>query len=76
MKCPTCGVWTRVLETRAIDGGKYRRYECGNLHRFRTMERVEIPLYTEAVLKAINTAKLAKARAAQAIKRNKRNSQA
>ena len=76
MKCPTCGVWTRVLETRAIDGGKYRRYKCGNLHRFRTMERVEIPLYTRAVLKAINAARLVKARAAQAEKRNKRNNKA
>lgn len=76
MKCPTCGAWTIVLETRAKGDGKYRRYECGNLHRFLTMERVEIPLYTRAVIREINRVKMIKARAAQIIKRNKRNGKA
>lgn len=36
MKCPVCGTWTIVLETR---NGRRRR-ECGNLHRFVTQENV------------------------------------
>ena len=35
MKCPTCGAWTRVLETRQ---GVNRRRECANGHRFSTQE--------------------------------------
>ncbi len=73
MKCPTCGTWTIVKETRTKEEGKIRRYECANLHRFLTVETVKIPLYTQAVLKAINAEKLVKARAAQALKRLKRN---
>lgn len=38
MKCPTCGVWTVVKETR----GTRRRRECANEHRF-TTEEVVIP---------------------------------
>lgn len=38
--CPRCGAWTRVLSTRASPEGPRRRYECGNLHRFSTVERV------------------------------------
>ena len=34
MKCPHCGVWTTVLETRGVR----RRRECGNGHRFTTQE--------------------------------------
>lgn len=76
MKCPTCGAWTNVLETRMKADGKYRRYECGNLHRFQTIEKVSIPLYTEAVMKVIQAEKLVKARMAQALKRGKRNPKA
>ncbi len=36
MKCPQCGAWTEVLETRGIK----RRRECGNGHRFTTEEIV------------------------------------
>jgi len=36
MKCPVCGTWTIVLETR---NGRRRR-ECANLHRFVTLESV------------------------------------
>jgi transcriptional regulator NrdR family protein len=42
MRCPHCGVWTRVLETRTREDGTRRRsYECANLHKFNTVERVE-----------------------------------
>lgn len=42
MKCPRCGAWTEVLETRARkDGTKHRRYECANEHRFSTVEQVK-----------------------------------
>lgn len=43
MKCPECGVWiTKVKETRnRLDNTTRRAYECGNLHRFNTVERVE-----------------------------------
>lgn len=41
MKCPRCGVWVRVLETRMdAEGAKRRRYECANLHRFSTKETI------------------------------------
>jgi transcriptional regulator NrdR family protein len=41
MKCPVCGVWTLVKETRRKpDNQKWRRYECGNEHRFWTTEQV------------------------------------
>lgn len=42
MKCPICGAWTTVKETRTrkTDGVVTRRYECGNMHRFSTEERV------------------------------------
>jgi len=36
MKCPTCGTWTSVKETR----GTRRRRECANEHRFTTEETV------------------------------------
>ena len=41
MICPTCGTWTVVKETRKKEKNvTYRRYECGNLHRFTTLETV------------------------------------
>ncbi len=41
MKCPTCSQYTEVLETRQRqDGSTYRRYQCANMHRFSTEERV------------------------------------
>lgn len=42
MKCPLCGAWATKLETRsrATDNTVRRRYECGNLHRFSTVERI------------------------------------
>ena len=46
MKCPICGSWTTVKETRTrkTDGVVTRRYECGNMHRFSTEERVRYEL--------------------------------
>ena len=43
MKCPECGVWiTKVKETRnRLDNTTRRTYECGNEHRFNTVERIE-----------------------------------
>lgn len=41
MKCPVCGAWTEVKETRKQDDNtKARRYECGNQHTFRTVETI------------------------------------
>jgi transcriptional regulator NrdR family protein len=41
MNCPKCGAWTLVKETRKKPNNeKHRRYECGNLHRFSTIEKV------------------------------------
>jgi transcriptional regulator NrdR family protein len=43
VKCPECGTWTVVLETRATDKNHVtRRRECANEHRFTTQE-VAIP---------------------------------
>lgn len=41
MKCPICGAWSTVKETRdsSLFGFKRRR-ECGNEHRFTTQEVV------------------------------------
>lgn len=36
MKCPMCGKWTSVIDSRA----GLRRRECGNEHRFSTQEVV------------------------------------
>lgn len=34
-RCPVCGAWTEVLETRRRHTGAVaRRIECANLHRF------------------------------------------
>ena len=51
MKCPTCGTYTFVKETRLKEEGRFRRYECANLHRFTTMETL-IRAYTDADVKA------------------------
>jgi len=43
MKCPTCGAWSLVKETRQSPTfGQTRRRECANEHRFTTQE-VAIP---------------------------------
>ena len=41
MKCPTCGAWSTVKETRESKlFGFRRRRECANEHRFTTQEVV------------------------------------
>lgn len=43
MTCPQCGKWSKVIETRQRKAGAElsRRRECGNGHRFSTMESVK-----------------------------------
>ena len=42
MRCPECGAWTVVLESRSITTNNTirRRRECGNQHRFVTHEKI------------------------------------
>jgi len=41
MKCPTCGVFTEVIDSRMrSDGTRRRRYMCANMHRFTTLEMI------------------------------------
>ena len=41
MKCPVCSAPADVQETRkSPNGGKRRRYQCFNDHRFTTLENV------------------------------------
>ncbi len=43
MKCPECGAWTSVLETRTRSTGVVvRRYVCANEHRFSTIETLKM----------------------------------
>jgi len=43
MKCPECGAWASVLETRTrLTGVVVRRYVCANEHRFSTLEKVVV----------------------------------
>lgn len=43
MKCPQCGAWALIKETRTkkTENVVTRRYECANLHRFTTEEKVK-----------------------------------
>jgi len=53
MKCPECGAWSLVKETRQSPTfGQTRRRECANEHRFTTQE-VVIP--EEALLEERRT---------------------
>jgi len=41
MKCPICSAWTSIKETRKRDNNiTVRRYECANLHTFKTTEQI------------------------------------
>jgi transcriptional regulator NrdR family protein len=41
MRCPECGTWTIVKETRTSTGNtRRRRLECANEHRFTTLETI------------------------------------
>ena len=43
MKCPECGTWTIVKETRISTGNsRRRRLECANEHRFTTLETIVV----------------------------------
>jgi transcriptional regulator NrdR family protein len=43
MKCPECGAWTTVKDTRIITNtSRRRKIECGNLHRFTTLETIVV----------------------------------
>jgi transcriptional regulator NrdR family protein len=58
MKCPQCGKWTEVLESvLRRDGSRRRRYQCANLHRFNTEERIvglsSTPIKKEDVLSTL-----------------------
>lgn len=57
MKCPECGAWTIVKESRQSTGNtRKRRYECANIHRFSTLETIVVrktPL--RQVKKAVET---------------------
>lgn len=54
MKCPECGKWADVLETRRVTRFKpnftRRRYECGNQHRFTTREYLWDATSKDAIL--------------------------
>jgi transposase-like protein len=41
MKCPVCGTYTEVIDSRMrVDGTRRRRYLCANMHRFTTLELI------------------------------------
>jgi transcriptional regulator NrdR family protein len=43
MKCPECGVWTLVQDSRMrSDGSRRRRYLCANQHKFSTLEVIAV----------------------------------
>jgi transcriptional regulator NrdR family protein len=43
MKCPICQAWVEVKESRMRkDNTRRRTYQCANLHKFTTVERVEV----------------------------------
>lgn len=45
MKCPTCGAWSLVIDTRTKKEGMRRRRECAEGHRFASLE-VVVPANT------------------------------
>lgn len=64
MICPECGVLnTRVIETRAEKGGATvtRRHECGNGHRFNTLQ------LRETTVRSIGLTKILKMSATNAV---------
>lgn len=45
MKCPICSAWTLVKDTRKRENNiTVRRYECANLHTFKTTEQITLIL--------------------------------
>jgi transcriptional regulator NrdR family protein len=50
MKCPVCGAWSEVLDTREGQNESVRRRrQCGNGHRFVTLEVHPTVLHMQAV---------------------------
>ena len=52
MKCPTCGLNGKILETRTNDDeSKRRRYQCAKDHRYSTREIIsKDELHTQQIL--------------------------
>lgn len=49
MKCPTCGAWSSVLDTRTgPHESQRRRRECANGHRFVTLEVLPTVIHHDA----------------------------
>jgi transcriptional regulator NrdR family protein len=62
MKCPVCNAWVEVQETRQRKEGRYRRYQCGNLHTFGTMESLFV-IYDEEFKRQNKEARIARLQA-------------
>ena len=63
MKCPTCGAWSNVLDTR--DGPHEttkRRRECANGHRFYTFEMLAPARNPGSMQRAVKTVQSQRAR--------------
>lgn len=58
MKCPLCGAWTSVRETRSEDFFIRRRRECANGHREWTYEVLESVYKSVAAHAAYRNAKV------------------
>jgi transcriptional regulator NrdR family protein len=73
MKCPECGTWSEVLETRdSKHFGHTRRRECGNGHRFSTQEVVIPKESMTETRRAHNLINAAKGREVMKAKNDKR----
>ena len=53
MKCPICGAWSLIKDTRQLDGYTNRRHECANNHRFSTKEFPWVATNKDAILKQL-----------------------
>jgi transcriptional regulator NrdR family protein len=53
MKCPACGAWSIVKDTRQQKGYTTRRRICANEHRFTTKEFLWAVANKDAILKQL-----------------------
>jgi transcriptional regulator NrdR family protein len=53
MKCPACGAWSEVKDTRQQKGYTTRRRICANEHRFTTKEFLWAVANKDAILKQL-----------------------
>lgn len=63
MKCPECGAWSLVKDTRESPTfGYIRRRECANYHRFTTQELIITPeeIQHERKANALKAGKIAR----------------